>query len=190
MSEPEAVAQWSLADDGRSELAPLPTADQQLVIQLFDELRTPLLRYLLSIGIPAHDGEEVVQEAFLALFEHLRRGRSRQNLRGWMFRVAHNLGLKRRLVRKREVASVAFDQLAAIRPDTSENPEEQFLSSQRQQRFQAILNALVEQDRWCLSLRAEGLRYREIAEVLDMSLGSVSASLARSLARFSRPDAR
>jgi RNA polymerase sigma-70 factor (ECF subfamily) len=37
-------------------------------------------------------------------------------------------------------------------------------------------------------LRAEGLRYREIAQVLDMSLGAVSISLARSLARFERAD--
>jgi RNA polymerase sigma-70 factor (ECF subfamily) len=45
---------------------------------------------------------------------------------------------------------------------------------------------LPEQDRRCLSLRAEGLRYREIAEVLDMSLGAVSIALTRSLARIAR----
>jgi DNA-directed RNA polymerase specialized sigma24 family protein len=39
--------------------------------------------------------------------------------------------------------------------------------------------ALPEQDSRCLSLRAEGLRYSEIAGVLDMSLGAVSMSLAR-----------
>lgn len=190
MFDPELAARWSLRDDGKSERAPLPTAEEQQVIQLFDELRSPLLRYLLAMGIPSEEGEEVIQEAFLALFEHLRRGRSRQNLRGWMFRVTHNLGLKRRLARKREVSSAAFDDLAATLPDTSENPEERLLNSQRQQRFQAILGALGEQDRWCLFLRAEGLRYREIAQILDMSLGWVSASLARSLDRLSRADAR
>jgi RNA polymerase sigma-70 factor (ECF subfamily) len=35
-------------------------------------------------------------------------------------------------------------------------------------------------------LRAEGLRYREIAGALAMSLGAVSMSLARSLARIAR----
>ena len=190
MSDPDITARWSPAEIGKSERAPLPTAGEQQVIQLFDELRSPLMRYLLAIGIPTQDGEEVIQETFLALFEHLRRGRPGQNLRGWVFRVAHNLGLKRRLARKREVSSVAFDQLAAIRPDTSENPEEQLMSNQSQRRFEAILNALAEQDRCCLSLRTEGLRYREIAQILDMSLGSVAASLARSLHRLSRPDWR
>jgi RNA polymerase sigma-70 factor (ECF subfamily) len=184
------VSRWELRAGTKSERAPAPTADEQEVIQLFDELRNPLLRYLLALGLPAHEGEEVIQEVFLALFQHLQRGRSRQNLRGWVFRVAHNLGLKRRLARAREIASVASEQeiLAAAQPDPAENPEEQLLSSQRLQRLQAVLRALPEQDQWCLSLRAEGLRYREIAEVLGMSLGSVAASLGRSLARFSRAD--
>jgi RNA polymerase sigma-70 factor (ECF subfamily) len=45
---------------------------------------------------------------------------------------------------------------------------------------------LPEQSRCCLYLRAEGLRYREIAEILDMSLGSVANCLERSLARIAR----
>jgi RNA polymerase sigma-70 factor (ECF subfamily) len=190
MTEPDSVARWELAAATTSEHAPAPTADEQEVIQLFDELRNRLLRYLLAFGLPAHESEEVIQEVFLALFQHLRRGRSRENLRGWVFRVAHNLGLKRRLARAREVSSGTGEQefLAAARADPAENPEEQLLSGQRLQRLQAVLRALPEQDQWCLSLRAEGLRYREIAEVLGMSLGSVSASLGRSLARFSRAD--
>jgi|SRR5580698_7829564 RNA polymerase sigma-70 factor (ECF subfamily) len=187
MTEPESVARWELLAGAKSERAPVPTADEQEVIQLFDELRNRLLRYLLALGLPAQDGEEVIQEVFLALFQHLQRGRSRQNLRGWVFRVAHNLGLKRRAARAREVESVAGERefQAEAQPDPAENPEEQLLSSQRLHRLQAVLHALPEQDQWCLSLRAEGLCYRDIAEVLGMSLGSVAASLGRSLARFS-----
>jgi RNA polymerase sigma-70 factor, ECF subfamily len=62
------------------------------------------------------------------------------------------------------------------------DPEEQF---SRNQRF-----AVPEQDRRCLALRAEGLTYREIAEVLNISLGAVGGSLGRSLARFARADGR
>jgi len=190
MPEPESVARWDLAVVRKSERAPAPTADELEVIQLFDELRSRLLRYLLAFGLPAQDGEEVIQEVFLALFQHLQRGKSRQNLRGWIFRVAHNLGLKRRLASRREPASVFASEegLASDRADPAENPEEQLLRSQRQNRLQAVLRALPEQDQWCLTLRAEGLRYREIAEVLDISLASVSASLGRSLARLSRAD--
>jgi RNA polymerase sigma-70 factor (ECF subfamily) len=54
----------------------------------------------------------------------------------------------------------------------------------------AVLRALPEQDQYCLYLRAEGLRYREISEVLGISLGTVSNSLGRSLGRLGRADER
>jgi RNA polymerase sigma-70 factor (ECF subfamily) len=75
-------------------------------------------------------------------------------------------------------------------PDLGPNPEEQLAFSQRQRRLLAVLQVLPALDQRCLSLRAEGLRYRQIADVLGMSLGSVSASLARSLARLGRADGR
>jgi RNA polymerase sigma-70 factor, ECF subfamily len=189
MAEPDSIARWDLAARPKSERALGPSRDEQEVIQLFDELRSPLLRYLLGLGLPVHEGEEVIQEVFLELFQHLRRGKSRHNLRGWVFRVAHNLGLKRCLARAREVSGGAQQEfLTEAQPDPGENPEEQLLSSQRQKRLQAVLRALPDQDQWCLSLRAEGLCYRGIAEVLGISLGSVAASLGRSLARLSRVD--
>jgi len=111
----------------------------------------------------------------------------RSNLRGWAFRVAHNLGLKRRIaVSRRMEVSIHADMETHV--DSALNPEEQAAAAQRQTRLESIVRALSEQDRCCLALRAEGLRYREIAEILGMSLGSVSGSLARSLGRLTRGD--
>ncbi len=151
------------------------------VVELFDVFRKPVLRYLVGIGLPVEDAEEIVQEVFLALFQHLRRGKARHNLRGWMFRVAHNLGLRKR---KRRATGADVGERAVA--DPAPNPEDQYANAQRQSRLLAVVNALAEQDRACLYLRAEGLRYREIAQTLGMSLGSVSASLTRSIARISR----
>lgn len=78
------------------EFEPRASALEEEVVALFDALREPLLRYLAGLGLPVADGEEIVQEVFLSLFQHLRRGGGRANLRGWVFRVGHNLGLKRR----------------------------------------------------------------------------------------------
>jgi RNA polymerase sigma-70 factor (ECF subfamily) len=148
------------------------------VVHYFDQTRDSLLRYLLGFGLPLHDCEEIVQEAFLALFQHLRRGKSRQNLRGWLFRVAHNLGLRKR--QRTRVTEEIGDSVI----DPSPSPEDQFAASQTQERLLAIVRSLPEKDRRCLALRAEGLRYREIAEILNLSLGGVALSLGRSLARI------
>jgi len=159
-----------------------PASLAQEVVSLFDQFRDPLLRYLLALGLPLEDGEEVIQEVFLCLFLHLQRGKPRTNLRGWLFRVAHNLGLKRRSALRRDRQTDALDLFV----DPAPNPEDQLAGSQKQQRLLAVLHALPERDLRCLSLRAEGLRYREIAGVLDISLGAVSLSLGRSLVRIAR----
>jgi RNA polymerase sigma-70 factor, ECF subfamily len=159
------------------------------VMNLFEEYRSPLLRYVLSFGIPVHDAEEVTQEVFVSLFRHLQLERSRQNVQGWIFRVAHNLTLKRRQANQKSRETMASDWTIAERQlDPSPNPEEQAVFKQRRRRLLAVLYALAEEDQCCLRLRAEGLRYREIAAVLGMSLGAVSISLTRSLARLMRAD--
>jgi RNA polymerase sigma-70 factor (ECF subfamily) len=153
-------------------------------IQLFDELRAPLLRYLLSLRLGMPDAEEVVQEVFLALYQHLKNGRADSNLRAWAFTVAHNQALKNRL-RTQRVAVLPADTV-----DGSPDPEEIFADRQRQSQLQAIVRALPEQDQCCLALRAEGLRYREIAAVLGVSLGTVANSIERAIARLTRADRR
>ncbi len=167
-----------------------PSGLEQEVTQLFDELRNPVLRYLLRLGLPAPDGDEIVQEVFLALFQHLRQRKPKSNLRGWVFRVAHNLGLKKRYSdgSRRTTGPVDGQGAADFQVDPAPNPEELMAGRQRQQRLLAVVRALPEQDRCCLHLRAEGLRYREIAQVLGISLGAVSVSLQRSLARLVRAD--
>jgi RNA polymerase sigma-70 factor, ECF subfamily len=176
----------SLSRSDSSKASPL----EEEVISLFDQLQDKLLRYVFSLGLAAPDGEEIIQETFLALFLHLQRGKSSQNLRAWVFRVAHNLALKQRntILRNRQSA-LEYDGHAVF-VDQAPSPEDQLLGSERRARLRGVWQALPEQDRRCLVLRAEGLTYREIAEVLDMSLGAVSLSLSRSLARFARAQDR
>ncbi len=178
---------------GAAELtsAAKPSEIEQEVMELFEQFRTPLLRYTVSLDTSVHDAEEIIQEVFLSLFRHLQLGRSRKNLRGWIFRVAHNLALKQRYASHRSHAKTAADWTTAEEQlDPSPNPEEQLSSAQRRRRLLAVVNALPEADQACLRLRADGFRYREIADVLGMSLGAVSLSLTRSLARLIRADGR
>jgi RNA polymerase sigma-70 factor (ECF subfamily) len=156
------------------------------VLGLFDSLQGGLLRYAVSFGLPVQDAEDVVQETFLALFHHLRRGRSRSNLRGWAFRVTHNLALTRQRVRRSEgkVMLADAEERAGAWHDPQGSPEEHLLFGERQMRLQGVYRALPERDRWCLQLRAEGLRYREIGQIVGISLGSVANSIAGSMRRL------
>jgi RNA polymerase sigma-70 factor (ECF subfamily) len=165
------------------ECEPKRSAIEAEVSAMFDEFRVPLLRYMNSLGLPFADGEDVVQEVFLSLFHHLRQQKPRDNLRGWIFRVAHNLALKRRMRNGRAaVASTALHEVALA--DPAPNPEERTAMQGANHRLLAVVKTLPERERNCLFLRAEGLRYREIAEALDMSLGGVALSLSRALGKL------
>jgi RNA polymerase sigma-70 factor (ECF subfamily) len=160
------------------------------VTRFFELFQTGILRYLCSLGLSVHDGEEIAQEVFLCLFEHLKKNKSRKNLRGWLFSVAHNLGLKRKLSAPVRLNSSLQNETVAVHccQDPAPSPEEQASFQQRQRQLLAIVNALQPQDRYCLYLRAEGLQYREISRALGISLGSVSQSLARAMQRLTNAE--
>jgi RNA polymerase sigma-70 factor (ECF subfamily) len=166
-----------------------PVTLEEEVTQLFEQLRDPLFRYLFSFGLSAQDGEELIQEVFLALFQHLQKGKPRDNLRAWIFRVGHNLALKQRQ-RHRTRPGQPEEGSVERNADPEPDPEQQALHNQRQRRLAAVVRALPRQDRECLALRAEGMRYREIAEILGVSLGAVALSLERSFAKLGRAQER
>lgn len=162
--------------------APALSAEDEVTL-LYHELHSPLLRYLAGFGLPATEAEDIVQETFLHLFEHLQRQKPRHNLRGWLFRVARNLGRKRSAILRRSPVDVVEDP-GSLPCHSTADPEQIAAWNRRHLHMVNVVRALPERDRSCLLLRAEGLRYREIAEALDISLGSVAASLARSLGKL------
>jgi RNA polymerase sigma-70 factor (ECF subfamily) len=192
----EATQKPIAAPSEDASLLPVPasTAEQprahseleSLVIRLFDQFQGRVLSYVVAFGLPFHDAEDIVQETFLSLFRHLELGRPRSNLNSWLFRVAHNLALKRRVANQAFERTLVDENTLAQHPCEGLNAEEEFSFSQTQQRLRAVFAALPEQDQRCLYLRAEGLKYRQIADVLGISVGGVSLSLSRSLARIVR----
>lgn len=177
---------WDIcAAAGASEAPAAPRTAQDDVLFLFDSCGSSLFRYVRSLGIEPATSQDIVQEVFLALFHHLHMERPRHNLKGWLFKVAHNLALRhRRKLKRREADHVDDFGLADIAVDPSLNPEQRLAEEQRHVRLRSVMRALPERDRQCLTLRAEGLRYRDIADVLGISLGSVAKSVTRSLARL------
>src|SRR5450432_3255948 len=94
---------------------------QNRVAQLFEESRQDVYRYLLTLGLYPPAAQEAVQEVFLRLYAALKKGEDIRSPRGWVFRVAHNHGLK---VRARQASEAAFDpELEARLTSLAENPE-------------------------------------------------------------------
>ena len=118
----------SLAGYGESSVSA-----QNEVLRLFDECAPGLRRYVGAFGLTVEVTEDVVQEVFLQLFRHLQLGRSRANLRGWIFRVGHNLALKHRLtVARRHRWEGTWDvSIVDHVIDPAANPEQQLADDRR-----------------------------------------------------------
>jgi RNA polymerase sigma-70 factor (ECF subfamily) len=114
----------------------------------------------------------------------LKKGEDIQNPRGWIFRVAHNLGLK---LRAKQNALAPFDPEIEMRLRSPElNPEQSLLEREQTIRFHQAVQGLSDQQRRCLLLRLEGLRYPEIGSALGISASAVGEFLRRAIARLKK----
>ena len=149
---------------------------------LFQELRKPMLRYLRCLGLSAEDAQDVVQDAFLRLHQHLESGGSKDNIRGWLFRVAHNQARNRQKAYERRFGAPLQDGADAASSDST--PEQRVLKKEKFQRLGTAVQSLAETERECLMLRAEGLRYREIGEALGLATSTVGETVERAIKKL------
>jgi RNA polymerase sigma-70 factor (ECF subfamily) len=156
---------------------------QNQVAELFQESRDDVYRYLLTLGLHPPRAQEAVQEVFLRLYATLKKGEQIDSPRGWVFRVAHNYGLK---VRARQASEEPFDPALEARLAAPENPEHALLERERIIRFHRAVEGLSEQQKRCLFLRLEGLRYGEIGSVLGISASAVGEFLRRAVVRLKK----
>jgi len=160
-----------------------PVIARKRLAEAFTELRTPICRYLLALGLDPSQAEEVLQETFLRLCQHLAADGQQANLRGWVFRVAHNLARDEHRRRRRR-PSQSFQEAEInieVRADPRATPEQQLIAQEREDQLIAALERLPAHQQQCLHLRAEGLRYREIAEVLGAGVSTVAEWVQQAL---------
>ena len=158
------------------------TSVRRTVLEQYDRECVPLQRYLRFLGIDAETAQEVVHETFLKLHEHLLAGGDRTNLRAWLYRVTHNLGRNTQTAfRSSRTDSLADVSTAGDPASAAASIEEELLSAERSRLVREAMKRLSSAQRNCLVLRAQGFKYREIAEVLNLSISTVGENVQRGL---------
>jgi RNA polymerase sigma-70 factor, ECF subfamily len=150
---------------------------------LYRELRKPLLRYLVCLGLTADEAQDVVQDAFVSLHRHLAVGGSQENIRSWLFRVAHN-GARNRQNSYQQRFSAPLDAEVEASLIDEATPERAVLEKERFRRLHRAVRLLTAAERECLLLRAGGLRYREIGEVLGMATSTAGDTVERAIKKL------
>lgn len=130
------------------------------------------------------DAAEAAQEAFLAAWQGLAFFRGDSSFSTWLYRLASNacVDLLRRESRRRAAAGPSLDdeELNLEVPDEMPSPQDEAERRELREEIERGLAALSPEHREVLVLREiHQLRYDEIAETLDLDVGTVKSRISR-----------
>ena len=150
---------------------------QRTLERLVDGHYADLFRYAYRLSGSAADAEDLTQEAFCKAQANLGQLRDPGRAKPWLFRILRNAYLHR-LRTERQARCVSLDDVGDV-PEPSPEP----LPDVDPEQLQLALNELSEVYRTPLILYYfDDFSYREIAEQMELPIGTVMSKLARAKA--------
>jgi RNA polymerase sigma-70 factor (ECF subfamily) len=160
-----------------------PSDIEQVVVAAYEAYAAELFAYATAI-IHSEDGAlDAVQESFLRYFVELSYGRRVEKPRAWLYRVVRNHLFDRMgsaAVKRETLLPETYD-IVGQEP----GPEAMMEQAQMAERIESLLTR---REMECLRLRSEDLSYEEIARILGVRPGTVSALLTRAHKKLLAPD--
>lgn len=159
------------------------TAFTRLVLLNQDRLFASMIQVT---GSP-DEAEEVVQEAFIRAFVKLDTFQRNSQFFTWLYRIAFNTALTRRRRKRARVSLDQFQEKSGIElsDERVASVDEPMLQQERISMVRAAMDQLTDEHRAILVLREmEDRSYETIAEILDISIGTVRSRLSRARAQL------
>lgn len=165
-------------------------ADQQQFAELAMEYAPQLYSGALRMTRNQADAEDLVQETFLKGFRSFHTFESGTNLRAWLFRIMTNAYINKYRAKQRRPQETDLGEIEDLylyrrlgsfeTAAASMSAEEQFLDIFTDDEVKQALEDLPENFRVPVLLAdVEGFAYKEIAEMLDIPIGTVMSRLHR-----------
>jgi RNA polymerase sigma-70 factor (ECF subfamily) len=161
--------------------------------RLVEERSGDIYALLFRLTEDREEARDLTQETFLQAFRHLAQFRGDSDLRTWLYRIAVNQARNRWRWwrRRRRDVTVSLDApdgggedapllASRIGDPAASDPEQETLSRERERTLLRALNTLSRSYREVVVLRdIEGLSYEEVAQALEISVGTVKSRLSR-----------
>jgi RNA polymerase sigma-70 factor, ECF subfamily len=169
------VASPIIAEDENALIEQAQNGDRNAFGDLVSRCYPGVVRVVYRLCGDAGLAEDMAQEAFLRAWINLPSYRPQSSLRNWLYRIAVNATLD---VLRRKPEEPLEDEVVQMVPDQTAGPESILIEKERVAFLQQAMRALPEAARSVLVLREYGgLSYQEIANVLDVPVGTVMSRL-------------
>ncbi len=146
---------------------------------LVEKYKKPMYFYALGMVGNSEDAYDLSQEAFVKAYKSLKRFDDKFQFKSWLFAILSNLcknALRSAGVRKKYLAPE--EALATARASEDTNPEKALADKQMKEAIWDGLAKLDDEAREIIILKHfQDMSYKEIAQVLDIPLGSVMSRL-------------
>ena len=155
------------------------TPDER-VAALYQANRERIYAFLVGQGLAPAKAQELTQDAFVNLFVALRKGKTIDMDLAWLYRVAAKLAVDywRHEGRSMWVELESVPTVADNLRSKELTPEAAVVHLQKLKRVASALARLPKEQRLGIHLRMQGLRYRDIAKILNVSVPTVSGLLS------------
>jgi len=176
-------------------VADLKAGSEEAFAVLIAQYHQPLYSLIArSLNDPA-DASDITQEVFIKVFRSIRGFHGEASLRTWLYRIAlHEASNQRRWWSRHKKQEITIDSsfesdpdaenshlsLAATLADRADSPFDHAAQAEVRERVEDALRQIPESFRTVVILREiEGFAYEEIAEILNVNLGTVKSRLTR-----------
>jgi RNA polymerase sigma-70 factor (ECF subfamily) len=158
--------------------------------ELLGRYQRPVFSLIYRMLRDREQAEDLAQETFVRVFNHIDRYDPKYKFSSWIFKIATNLTIDH--IRKKEVATVSIDgSRYAVTADEieastisvasdDENPEELLEAKELGSSIEEAIGSLRAEYRTAILLRhVEGREYQEIADIMGLPLGTVKTFIHR-----------
>jgi RNA polymerase sigma-70 factor (ECF subfamily) len=177
----KALKDFALIDMARS------TGDQKAYAELMSRYRKPLYHTMLKMVKNTDDAEDLTIEAFAKAFRGLGKFKKEYTFSTWLFRIATNNCID--FIRKKKLETMSIstgfkdesgDDIGMEIRDQNLDPQEESIKSQKIEVMRMLVSKLPAKYQRLVDLRYfKEYSYEEIAEKINIPLGTVKAQLHR-----------
>lgn len=160
--------------------------DQAAFKTLFDKYKQPLYFHILKLVKDREIIEDLLQEIFLKAFDNISSFNPDYAFSTWLYRITTNHSID--YLRKKKLKTFSIHdpirtkdgEMSIELEDEGRSTDDLIVRKQRSQILREALDSLPEKYREIIKMRhVEELSYQEIADILDLPLGTVKAHIFR-----------